>query len=126
MAKGTVLPVPERVEDLTREGAIFLLGILAPPIRRADLASARWHELVREAERAHNAWKAACKEAGAAFDRVKVGSRNYHKDCLARDAALAKERRLYRAYQRADDAASTFFDTHVCPPNRRPAADEYA
>lgn len=126
MGKVSVPAVPQKADELSHEGLLFLLQTIAPSIYRRDLASARWHELVRTAERAHNAWRAACKDVDAAFDRVKVGSRTYHHDALARDAARAKERRLYRAYERADDAATAFFDTHVCPRQTAPAADECA
>lgn len=126
-ASSPALPVPARVEDLSREGAIFLLGILGPVIRPADLASARWHELVCDTERAHNAWKAASAAADAAYAKCSINSRTYHRDAIAREAARAKEQRAYRAYRRADDAASAFFAAHVCPPPpTAPAAEEYA
>lgn len=127
MAKASANPVPARVEDLSREGAIFLLGILGPVIRPKDLASARWHELVVAAERAFNAWKAASDEAVTTAAKTNINSRTYHRDCMVRDAVWAKERRAHRAYERANSAADAFFNTHVCP--RRPtapAADEHA
>lgn len=117
MGKLSVPAVPQKADELTHDGLLFLLRVIGPTIYPSDLARARWHELVRAAERATGAWREASAAADTLRDAVptwsRTNSRAHHKAAEKAAAADQKELRAMRAMQRAHDVAGAFYKAHI-------------
>ncbi|WP_431282699.1 hypothetical protein ACQW02_25380 [Humitalea sp. 24SJ18S-53] len=117
-----VPPVPATVEELSRDGLLFLLRSRFPP-DAWDLARARWHELSCVSDAASQVWRAAAAQGDAAFDAQMLAfgergqslaaRRRLRKASEAFDAASAKRERLYAAYGRASSIADAFWEAHL-------------
>jgi len=125
--KVKVPPAPEKIEDLSREGLIFLVRMVCPFVSRYDLVRARWHELVQDGERAYEKAKAA----GIAYEALLRGPqpsidnmRAYHKARLRFEEARARDKRASDAAQRAQDVAMAFFEAHIALPSPASEAAE--
>jgi hypothetical protein len=117
-----VPPMPTDINDLSRDGMAFLLRMCAPVITRRDIASARWHELLRASEKASAAWRQAMAVEEALLARpmpaVGFGGSAYHKAQAQRAAVRERAQRAWQASERAYALAAAFYEVHIDP---RPA-----
>ena len=115
-----VPPAPEKLEDLSRDGLIHLARTYMWGLSRRELISARWHELVRAAERATNAWRAEQDKvdlvlAETPLRGLRFGSSAYHKAEAKVSEARERAQRAWDASERAYCAAQAFYEQHMEP-----------
>lgn len=109
-------PLPASVEDLTRDGLLYLIRRQLLP-SGWDLLNARHHELKVAADAAFEAWRASAPAAHAAMEQYHqllrdgasastlAGAKALLAAREAHEVAEQKRDRQFRAYRRAEAAA---------------------